>query len=68
MLIGYAGQEAPGWMRRRKLAYEHFKLGRDTAAIAGMFRITEALALQWITTERCLQRSLPNPYQIKVSR
>lgn len=67
MLIAYAGQEIPqpAWMRRRKLAYEHFKLGRDTAAIAGMFRITEATALQWITEERCKRRSLPNPYQSK---
>ena len=60
MLIAYAGK--PPEKRRSNLAYRHFLLGRDTAAIASMLRVTEATVLKWITTERCIQRSLPIPY------
>jgi hypothetical protein len=61
MLIAYAGK--PPEKRRSNLAYRHFLLGRDTAAIASMLRVTEPTVLKWITTERCIQRSLPIPYQ-----
>lgn len=63
MLVAYAG--APKVKKRKELAYAHFKIGRDTAAIAGMFRVTEATALRWITTQRCIEKSLPNPYRSK---
>ena len=60
MLIAYAGK--PPEKRRSNLAYRHFKLGRDTSAIAYMLRVTEPTVLKWITIERCIQRSLPIPY------
>jgi hypothetical protein len=60
-LIAYAGK--PPEKRRSNLAYRHFQLGRDTAAIATMLRVTEATILKWITTERSIRRSLPIPYQ-----
>jgi hypothetical protein len=63
-LVAYAGKE-PVINRRKQLAYAHFSVGRDTAAIAYMLKISEATALRWITEERCLHRSLPNPYQSK---
>lgn len=63
MLIAYAGK--PPEKRRSNLAYRHFLLGRDTAAIASMMRVTEPTVLKWITTERSILHSLPNPYQSK---
>ena len=54
MLIAYAGK--PPEKRRSNLAYRHFKLGRDTSAIAYMLRVTEPTVLKWITIERCIQR------------
>lgn len=62
-LIAYAGK--PQVKRRSNLAYRHFKLGRDTAAIADMMRVSEPTVLQWITMERCIQHSLPFPYARK---
>ena len=60
MLIPYAAK--PPEKRRSNLAYRHFKLGRDTSAIAYMLRVTEPTVLKWITIERCIHRSLPIPY------
>lgn len=63
-LIAYAGKE-PIQNRRKQLACAHFSVGRDTAAIAHMLKISEVTALRWITEERCKRRSLPNPYRSK---
>ncbi|TGV26347.1 hypothetical protein [Mesorhizobium sp. M4B.F.Ca.ET.143.01.1.1] len=65
MLIAYAGKEPHPDHHRYDRAYKHFKLGRDTAAIAEMMRITEATALRYITNGRCIERNLPIPYERK---
>jgi hypothetical protein len=50
---------------RQVRAYEHFLLGRDTAAIAEMMGALEATVLRWISVERSKRRGLPNPYERK---
>jgi transposase len=45
------------------LAYDHFLLGRDTAAIAEMMGVSESIVLRWITVERSKRRGLPNPFE-----
>jgi len=48
---------------RQVIAYDHFGLGRDTAAIAEMMSAPESTVLRWITVERSKRRGLASPYE-----
>lgn len=50
---------------RQARAYEHFRLGRDTAAIAEMMGALESTVLRWVSAERSKRQSLPSPYERK---
>lgn len=44
-------------------AYDYFKFGHDTAAIASIMKTTEAEALKQLSRQRSAMLCLPDPYQ-----
>lgn len=64
-LIAYAGKHTAKVDRRKRVceaAYNHFKLGRTSMAVATIQHVSEATALKRITIGRCLHHGLPIPY------
>lgn len=44
-------------------AYELFRAGHDTMSIKTILRITEAEALEQVSSQRCASLGIPDPYK-----
>jgi hypothetical protein len=64
-LIPYAGSEEKRTQYEKVCdsAYDYFRQGRSTMAVAKIQKIAEHSALKRITLGRCRAHGLPNPYE-----